>query len=145
MNIHEAENLARELMDEFGLTDWIFKFDGAKKRFGRCSYTKKTISMSLLLVLMNERPEVEETIRHEIGHALAGPGAGHGPKWVSAALSAGSNGIATYDSDMVATPNGKWAAYCPVHGRLTGRRHRRTKNRVCKHCQRPVEWRDYED
>ena len=145
MNIKKAERLARSLMGEHGLTDWTFKFDNAKKRFGQCSHNEKTISLSFYLVAMNDEDEVVETIKHEIAHALASPNAGHGFEWKATARSIGASPNRTYDDLTVASPEGRWIAYYPVHGALTKPRHRRTKNRVCKWCLGPVEWKEKVD
>ena len=80
MNLYEAAHLARTLMAEHGLGDWSFAFDHARRRFGACNYTRRRISLSRPLVLLNEIDAVRDTILHEISHALC-PGDKHGPRW----------------------------------------------------------------
>lgn len=142
MDIIEATTLARQLMNEHGLTDWKFDFDRAKRRFGACHYNKKMITLSLPLVLRNDKEVIEDVIKHEIAHALVGFAAAHDYRWRNMARSLGANPKAIYDSDTVAEVEGKWVAVCPVHGKLSGPRHRRTKHRVCKFCHHPVEWKE---
>ena len=67
-------------MARHGLGDWTFQFDRAKRRFGACNYTTRTISLSRTLTRLNDDAAVRETLLHEIAHALT-PGAGHGPAW----------------------------------------------------------------
>jgi hypothetical protein len=91
MELREAERLARDLMDEWGLSDWTFKFDRARTRFGsvqrmRGGHPMKDgapgwITLSGPVTQMNDREQVEDTIRHEIAHALAPLTAGHGYEW----------------------------------------------------------------
>jgi hypothetical protein len=72
-----AEHLMRELGEqELGtpLQDlgWRFRYDNAKKRLGRCFYFKKLITLSTNLVLLNDSDnwQIDDTIRHEIAHAI---------------------------------------------------------------------------
>jgi predicted SprT family Zn-dependent metalloprotease len=115
MNTDDAYRLATRLMTELlpAGHGWRFKFDTASVRFGCCDYGQKLITLSRQLTAMNEQPEVEETIRHEIAHALAGPTAGHGPKWVAIALSIGSTGTRLYSTAKVRQPPRRYQAYCP--------------------------------
>jgi hypothetical protein len=74
MKLHDAEQLAIRLMKEFGLAStWRFEFDNAKRRFGCCHRSQNLISLSRILVEKNTQSEVEDTIRHEIAHALCPP------------------------------------------------------------------------
>ena len=79
MNLFEASILARSLMSEHGLADWGFAFDHARRRFGACNYTRRRITLSRPLTLLNGIDEVRDTILHEIAHALC-PGDKHGPR-----------------------------------------------------------------
>lgn len=50
--------------------------------YGWCSDKQNKIALSWFFTLYcDDDSEIEETIRHEIGHALAGCDAGHGRKW----------------------------------------------------------------
>lgn len=138
MNIVEAAQLARNLMDQHGLTDWEFEFDRAKRRFGRASHSKKVISLSAPIVARNSEENVLETIRHEIAHALIDPSHGHDATWYNMALSVGSNGKVTYDAKEVDAPEGKWIGVCEL-GHRTRPRHRRG-NFVCKKDRTPITW-----
>lgn len=86
MEYSACEELAIKLMTQYGLiqnivhSNWTFEFDYATRRFGLCDYSRKTISMSKLLVYLNSEDVVKDIILHEIAHALT-PRAGHGPKW----------------------------------------------------------------
>lgn len=50
---------------------WTFKFDSAKTRLGACTYEPKIISLSRHWVSLNGcNNDIEDTIRHEIAHAI---------------------------------------------------------------------------
>ena len=131
MNLQEAEKLAVDLLHEHGLLDWHFKFDKAKRRFGCCNYTHKTISLSGPLTKIREPDMVRNTILHEIAHALVGRGHGHDNVWRSKALEIGCNGNRCSSDARI---KGKWVAVCPSgHEHY---RHRRPKrlNASCGLC-----------
>lgn len=117
MTVNDIPHVARYLLDKHGLTQlgWVFTWDRAKRRAGRCSYRDKTISLSLHYVRLNvvkQLGDVVDTILHEIAHALAGPGTNHGPKWVEVCLQIGASPTRCYDSNKVTMPTGKYVATC---------------------------------
>jgi len=132
MNIYDAHKMARQQMDENGLTDWSFKFDNAVRRFGQCSYRTKTISMSRVLTELNNPLDVFDTIAHEIAHALVGRGNGHNRVWQHKAIELGCNGRATYSGATIAQPKPKFKSTCPNCGKTsTGNARRNVACRMC--------------
>ena len=91
MTTSEIENFAHQKLHEYGLHDWKFAFDKARRRLGCCRYNCKTISLSLNLLQHSWR-EIEDTLLHEIAHALVGPKEGHGSRWKQKAIEIGCNG-----------------------------------------------------
>ena len=87
----QARTLARELMDEHGLTDWRVRIDNTTRRLGVCKHSRKTISLSRQYITTGSDQQIRNTILHEIGHALAGPGEGHGQEWKSIVASIGGD------------------------------------------------------
>ena len=73
MDIQDAEMLAFLHMEEYELYNhyWHFDFQNKKVALGTCSYRDKRISLSKWYVELNEEDEVEDTILHEIAHALS--------------------------------------------------------------------------
>src|SRR5271157_2250772 len=131
MLLADAEKLAKELMAQFGLSDWIFEFDNGKRRFGSCLHNsggwramrllgtaKGRITLSREMTPLNDRAEVEDTIRHEIAHALAGHKAGHGPEWKGMCKRTGAKPVRCFTRDTVNAPKGDWQAACGVCGRI---------------------------
>ena len=132
MNLDDAHTLAAELMHQHKLPrQWSFTFDRSKVRFGKCDYRHKRISLSQHLVEANGVEAVRETILHEIAHALAPRGAGHGPVWRALAQSIGCNGSRCYGNE-VARPKPRFRGTCPGCDRII-HRHRRTSI-ACGKC-----------
>jgi predicted SprT family Zn-dependent metalloprotease len=131
MQLDHAEARARILMHRFGLVDWTFRFDQAKCRFGCCSFRTREITLSAPLVLLNAPAEVDDTIRHEIAHALVGPGEGHGPRWRAQAKACGARPVRCYGA-WVNQPAPRWLARCPHCDRVWARFRR--KRVACGRC-----------
>jgi predicted SprT family Zn-dependent metalloprotease len=125
MKLEDAEKMARHLMQVHRVPrGWSFAFDRSKVRFGKCDFSRKQISLSRHLVLLNPEEEVRDTILHEIAHALAPRGSGHGPAWRALAISIGCNGQRCYGREVV-RPAAKYRGTCPSCRRVIYR-HRRT-------------------
>ncbi len=86
------EQKARDLMLKHGLKDWRFGWDRAKKRYGLCHFGRKVISLSFYLTPFCSEKEIENTILHEIAHALVGFRHGHDKVWKTKALEIGCDG-----------------------------------------------------
>jgi predicted SprT family Zn-dependent metalloprotease len=112
MKLHEAEQIAKNLMSKHGLTDWTFSFDRAVVRFGCCKYRTKQITLSTKLTELNDETHVENTILHEIAHALVGAGVGHSRTWRRAAQSIGCTATRCYSEEVV-TPVLNYVGVCP--------------------------------
>lgn len=126
MNLADAQALALLHMEAHGLLQqgWVFKFDvRATRRFGQCRVVKRrfdslvlsrTLSLSAPLTRLNAEKEVEDTILHEVAHALAGLDADHGPAWKACASRLGARPEACYrpKEHGVKVPY-KWEAFCP--------------------------------
>ena len=133
MDLTEAQRLAHTLMARHGLGDWTFAFDRAKRRFGACRYTTRTISLSRTLTELNESAAVRETLLHEIAHALT-PGAGHGPAWHAQCRELGIAAQRCYTAQEVVQPRSPYLLVCDTCG-LEVPRHRKTPTPVaCKNC-----------
>lgn len=77
------KQFAEAKLAEHGLAEkgWIFAWSTATVTLGFCKYNEKMITASSKLVKINSQKENEDTILHEIAHALAGSEAHHGPQW----------------------------------------------------------------
>lgn len=153
MELREAESLARVLMDKHGLVakGWNFEFDKAARRMGLCNYRRRMISMSRKLTEINKVDEVTDTILHEIAHALAPIGSGHGPAWKHMAASIGARPVRCYSEENVATLTYKWFARCKMCGQCHSKiSHRRPWDATCACWQkadiatRSQNWKKYQ-
>ena len=136
MNLQDAVTLAELHMEAHGLIQqgWHFQFDAARRRFGQCNYSKRTIKLSRALTLLNEEETVEQTILHEVAHALCSPWDGHGPQWVRMARSIGCTGSRCYDSSQVVQPPAPYKAVCATCGTVHRAYKRRTRATACSAC-----------
>jgi hypothetical protein len=132
MELFQAKELALSLLGAHGLADWHFRFSHSLTRFGLCSYTKKTIFLSKHLARLNDLPRVQNTVLHEIAHALVGSRAGHGPAWRRKALEIGCDGKRTFD-ETVSLPPRAFVGVCPGCRREI-QRHRR-RDLICVACR----------
>lgn len=139
MELTEAKRLAEELLSEWNLPEWSFEFDSAKARFGQCRYGDQTISLSVHLVQINEEARVRRTILHEIAHALAGPGAGHGPKWRAQCRVVGIDPKARWDYEDTTAPDAPYRRECADKCGNGAPAYRRSKRVVwCGSCYRKL-------
>ena len=128
---------AAELIDQH-LDRWSFDFDHARARVGCCHYADQRITLSRHLVPALTMAEVDQTLRHEIAHALAGQAAGHGPRWRSLAAKLGYTGRRTMDVPQ-AREQARWLARCPRGHEY--RRHRRPSGKAyCRPCLDGGDW-----
>lgn len=136
--------LATRMLRQHGLVGWRFEYDGAKKRGGQCRHAHRAISMSRHLVPLWSDAEVLAVLKHEIAHALVGPGKGHGPAWAAKMRELGEVPNRTHSSETVP---GRYVAICDTCNKEAGRVHRRTRamregRHLHKTCMKPVRWVD---
>lgn len=69
-------------MTEHGLLRiWKVTYQKRHRELGVCRYDIRTLSFARTLVALGQPWLMMDVLLHEIAHALAGPGHGHGPKW----------------------------------------------------------------
>jgi predicted SprT family Zn-dependent metalloprotease len=132
----------KELRAKHGLANWCLAWNRrCKTRAGLTNYKTQTIELSTRYVQYADvgRHDVENTLLHEIAHALAGPTAGHGPVWKAKALSIGCDGERCHNKTF-AQPRwiGKCSPTCEAHTQWKWHRLRRTKLR-CTRCHTVIQ------
>jgi superfamily II DNA or RNA helicase len=95
MTRQEASFALREELNKHGLSDWSVRLNqNADTRFlGLCLHKDKTIVLSAHHIDIHPTPDVINTIRHEIAHALT-PGEGHNELWSAKAKEIGCDNTA---------------------------------------------------
>ena len=75
MTRQEAGQFLRDELNKHGLKDWSVRLNqNANSHFlGLCSHKDKCIILSAHHIDIHPTPDVINTIRHEVAHALVGP------------------------------------------------------------------------
>ena len=115
-------------------TEWSFGFDSAKTRAGLCNYTRKRITVSRYLAARYEDDEIHQVLLHEVAHAMAGQGSGHGPRWKKIAREIGYEGGRLHHGE-VADELAPWVGACPA-GHEFFRYRKPTRAMSCGKCSR---------
>lgn len=127
------------MLEQHGLIEdsWTFGFDRAKTRYGCTDFNKKRITLSQYFVHSENTTlyDIENTIAHEMAHAIVGYAAGHNKEWREKAIELGSDGKRCSDKAAVGIP-GEFRVVCPcgVNNVLRYRWSKRLSRGVCKYC-----------
>lgn len=144
----DTRTLALRLMDELGrellgasLTarGWTFGFDRAKTRLGVCRIRDKRITLSSHLSRTLPPDEVEDTVRHEIAHAIDAERRGrscHDRTWKAVAHACGAKPERCYSGDLPDDPAAPYAATCPSCGATLDRYRQPATPLRCRSCAR---------
>lgn len=111
-HLTQIRELARELLQMYGLTDWSFEFDRARTRAGLCNFQLRRISVSRHYSMVSSLDDVRQVLLHEIAHALVGKAQGHGRIWRAKASSIGYQ-HRKIDGRQIAQATAPWAGICP--------------------------------
>lgn len=140
----DVETLARRLFArhraQSGLdAQWTFGFDLSTVRAGVCRYGDKRIDLSVSYCLRATRADIENTLLHEIAHAIVGARHGHDAVWRAAARRIGCTAERCHDVTHTVS---RWVGRCGCRQWFRQRLSRRLRRgAVCKACGRAVEWR----
>ena len=95
---NEIKTAAEAVMNSYGLSGWTFKWTSSKVEFGFTDQDHHVIEASWKLFKSNGPAEFEDTLIHEISHALLPDpmAAAHGPEWVAKATELGVQNIDYY-------------------------------------------------
>jgi hypothetical protein len=116
MSVREVDvlSLAFTRLNETGLRakGWSFKLNTNKTRNGVCKFGPRRIEISRHA--LNEGMErVQNTLAHEIAHALVGPHHGHNDVWRSKAIELGCNGERCSGNFTNVREQAIWVGVCP--------------------------------
>lgn len=111
----QIESLAKQLMHRHGLIEQGWKFDWNKRKssFGLCDSRNRMIYLSAPLTPLRKIENIENTIKHEIAHALVGCEHGHNYIWKRKSRELGCI-IGQSQNESVDVSNiAKYRATCP--------------------------------
>jgi hypothetical protein len=132
--LKQIRQYAYDKMLEWGLIKegWKFVWDTkARRRYGQCRYHKREIGITKQLAAINSFEETQDTVLHEIAHALAGAGHGHDSHWKHWCIKVGAEPTRCYRSEdqggTVKTLEGKYKLINKDTGEVYATYHRRPK------------------
>ena len=141
----DVEALARRLFArhraESGLAAaWTFGFDLSTVRAGVCRYRDTRIDLSVSYCLRATRAEIENTLLHEIAHAIAGAKHGHDAVWQAKAREIGCTAERCHD---VTHTVARWVGECGCGRRWFRQRlsRRLRYGAICRTCGHAIAWR----
>ena len=79
------------------LAGWSFQFDHATKRAGCCNYRARVISLAHAYARSAADEAIDDTLLHEMAHALVGKEHGHNQVWRAKAVALGCSGHRCHD------------------------------------------------
>jgi predicted SprT family Zn-dependent metalloprotease len=133
---HRLERLKRvhaaavALLKKHGLSAWTFRFDHSTRRAGCCCFQERLISISLNMALHAADGDIQDTLLHEIAHALVGKRHHHDAVWRAKAREIGGSGRRCHRLQFVPP---RYAVTCENHC-WTQTAERRTPQLVCRSC-----------
>ena len=134
----ELMEFARRLKNEYGLHDWDVRLNNGKRVRGQVKYNPRkkngTIFLSKYHLIHGTRKDMENTIRHEIAHALDCKERGrsaHDAVWKEIAERVGAIPKSCTESENVLELPHKYEFRCPECG-MRIPRHRRLRRYTYK-------------
>ena len=121
------------------LEGWSFQFDHAMKRAGCCNYQTRVISLAHAYAQAAPDEAIDDTLLHEIAHALVGQAHGHDQVWQATAVALGCSGQRCHDVQF--TPP-RYIVTCEQACWVTTAE-RRQRGAVCRTCHSPVHYTTY--
>ncbi len=89
MRLEDAQALAERLIKKHLPEGWTFEWNRRRRGFGVCWHGSKRITLSKINTPSETEEATEQTILHEIAHALVGLEHGHDKVWKAMARSIG--------------------------------------------------------
>lgn len=107
-------NMVKSYFERYNLYDqgWEYGYNDNNRILGITDFRKKTIEFSLSFLDINSLDVMEDTIKHEVAHVLAGYEAAHSYKWKNIARQLGALDRACNSDPRIKTPVGPYAFKC---------------------------------
>ena len=142
-SLAEADQLGRELIRRHtGAGElepgWEFGFNLDPVRGGVCRFEERRIEVSVSYCHRESPSGVENSIVHEITHAIVGYDHHHDAVWKAMNLRLGGDGKRCHDVEH--TPP-RWVGHCACGNRWQRHRlSRRTRTGICPKCRGRIHW-----
>ena len=134
------DRLGRELLGEpLQARGWTFGFDRARRRLGACRPRQRRITLSAPLAKVLSAADIEDTLRHEIAHAIDVERRGrtnHDATWQALAVACGASPERLFDGDVPDNPDAPYASTCPSCGASGDLYRQPVHPRRCKACRK---------
>lgn len=157
LTLHEVAELSTSILDEHKRNgnvpdNWRFSWNFGKRMLAKCSYRRRTISISRYFALVATPEQISDSTLHEVAHIIAGPKAGHGPIWKSACIKIGANPVRCASYEECKNIPCRYIGKCPSCG-TEFRAHKHLKNmdkricskKTCKAAGQYVVWETYKN
>lgn len=122
---------------KWALGDWNLHFSNRKRQLGYCDCTKKRISISLSYMEINPFQVMQDTLLHEIAHALQFIKSGktnHNEDWKKIALKVGCEPKRCASTEDIVLPIGKYVGVCPSCEKTVHFYRKVIRRRSCSEC-----------
>lgn len=144
-SLAQVQSLGRRLIAQHTRSNrlaagWTFGFDLSPSRAGVCRYDERRIDLSVSFCLRAPLREVEDTLLHELAHAIVGKAHGHDAAWQATAREIGCSAERCHQLTH-SIPS--WVGECGCATPRLRQRLQRTvaHGRVCARCRQEVRWR----
>ncbi|MDZ8119663.1 SprT-like domain-containing protein [Pontiella agarivorans] len=128
--MEQVQTLATTLLQQHGLYTWRFEFDRSTRRAGSCNYQEKIITLAFDHAANSSPAEIQDTLLHEIAHALVGRKHHHDAVWKAKAIEIGGSGERTHRLQF-STP--RWSVTCENRC-WTHTVQQRNSKLICRKC-----------
>jgi hypothetical protein len=130
----EVEYLCRKHLIANGLAAWRIQWSNSRRTAGSCTHSARLIKLSLPVMSLWTVERCEQTILHEIAHALT-PGDHHGYLWAAKCRELGIKPTRCWGQEGEARPPMKFKGVCPK-GHVAGMMRMPSSERSCSRCSR---------
>ena len=141
MTLNQAITLAKKLLSKYPeLKGWSDSTNMRKRAFGVCDYRNRLIELSAILVPAMTDEAIQDTIVHEIAHALT-PGHNHDYVWKQKCIELGGDGKRCHGSEkytdgkvgqaIIMDKIAKYTLTCPVCGEKYHLHRKPTRTKCC--------------
>ena len=131
-----VQRLFDKLKAKYELDDeWNIRKSRSKNQYGRCFHYEHEITISRYHIENGDWEDIEDTVRHEVAHALVGEGHGHNKTWRKKAKELDADPTACSSKGSLPDYRYKLRCRCGRVRKTLHQLHRKTYHRkICHEC-----------